>query len=319
MSNFTQQLQKIKTHPGFVAALDQSGGSTPKALSSYGIKEDAWSNEAEMFALVHQMRTRIITSPSFTGERILGAILFENTVDSDIGRQPSADYLWNVKRVVPFLKVDQGLAAEKGGVQLMKPMPNLGALLAKAKAKRIFGTKMRSFIKQANAASIKDIMNQQFEAARQIIAAGLVPIVEPEVDIHSLEKAKAEGLLKAALLEKLNELPVDQLVMLKLTLPEQDDFYSECVSHPNVVRVVALSGGYTREEANNRLRRNHGIVASFSRALVEGLSAQQSDADYNALLDASIQSIFEASTTKTGDDRSIGESSDGRSRLTRTV
>jgi fructose-bisphosphate aldolase, class I len=305
MSNFTQQLQKMKANRGFVAALDQSGGSTPKALSSYGIKEDAWSNEAEMFALVHQMRTRIITSPSFTGERILGAILFENTMDGDIGRQPSADYLWNVKRVVPFLKVDQGLAAEKGGVQLMKPMPNLGALLAKAKAKRIFGTKMRSFIKQANAASIKDILNQQFEAARQIIAAGLVPIIEPEVDIHSPEKAKAEGLLKAAVLEKLNELLADQLVMLKLTLPEQDDFYSECVSHPNVVRVVALSGGYTREEGNNRLRRNHGIVASFSRALVEGLSAQQSDAEYNALLDASIQSIFEASTTKVGDDRSI--------------
>ena len=306
MGNFTQQLQKMKANRGFVAALDQSGGSTPKALSSYGIKEDAWSNEAEMFALVHQMRTRIITSPSFTGERILGAILFENTMDGDIGRQPSADYLWNVKRVVPFLKVDQGLAAEKGGVQLMKPMPNLGALLAKAKAKRIFGTKMRSFIKQANAASIKDIVNQQFEAARQIIAAGLVPIIEPEVDIHSPEKAKAEGLLKAAVFEKLNELLADQLVMLKLTLPEQDDFYSECVSHPNVVRVVALSGGYTREEGNNRLRRNHGIVASFSRALVEGLSAQQSDAEYNALLDASIQSIFEASTTKVGDDRSIG-------------
>ena len=306
MGNFTQQLQKMKANRGFVAALDQSGGSTPKALSSYGIKEDAWSNEAEMFALVHQMRTRIITSPSFTGERILGAILFENTMDGDIGRQPSADYLWNVKWVVPFLKVDQGLAAEKGGVQLMKPMPNLGALLAKAKAKRIFGTKMRSFIKQANAASIKDIVNQQFEAARQIIAAGLVPIIEPEVDIHSPEKAKAEGLLKAAVLEKLNELLADQLVMLKLTLPEQDDFYSECVSHPNVVRVVALSGGYTREEGNNRLRRNHGIVASFSRALVEGLSVQQSDAEYNALLDASIQSIFEASTTKVGDDRSIG-------------
>jgi fructose-bisphosphate aldolase, class I len=319
MSNFTQQLQKMKTSPGFVAALDQSGGSTPKALSSYGIKENAWSNEAEMFALVHQMRTRIITSPSFTGGRILGAILFENTMDSAIEGQPSADYLWNVKRVVPFLKVDQGLAAEKGGVQLMKPLPNLAALLAKAKAKRIFGTKMRSFIKQANAASIKDIVNQQFEAARQIIAADLVPIVEPEVDIHSPEKAKAEGLLKAAILEKLSELPVGQLVMLKLTLPEQDDFYSECINHPNVVRVVALSGGYTREEGNNRLRRNHGIVASFSRALVEGLSAQQSDAEYNALLDASIQSIFDASTIKVGDDRSIGEQSDGRSRLTRTV
>ncbi len=204
MSDYTQQLQKMKTQPGFVAALDQSGGSTPQALRSYGIKEDAWSNEAEMFAIVHQMRTRIITSPSFTGERILGAILFENTMDRDIEGQPSADYLWNVKRVVPFLKVDKGLAAEKDGVHLMKPMPALAALLAKAKAKRIFGTKMRSVIKQANAAGIKEIVNQQFDVARQIIAAGLVPIIEPEVDIHCPEKAKAEALLKAAILEKLN-------------------------------------------------------------------------------------------------------------------
>ncbi len=307
MDNNALQLEQMRTKPGFIAALDQSGGSTPKALSSYGIKEDAWSNETEMFALVHQMRTRIITSPSFTGERILGAILFENTMDSDIEGQPSADYLWNVKRVVPFLKVDQGLAAEKGGVQLMKPIPNLAALLSKAQAKHIFGTKMRSFIKQANAASIKDIVNQQFEAAQQIIAAGLVPIIEPEVDIHSPEKAKAEGLLKLALLEELNELPEGQLVMLKLTLPEQNDFYAECVAHPKVARVVALSGGYSREEGNNRLRRNHGIVASFSRALVEGLSVQQSDAEYNALLDESIQSIFEASTIKTNDHRIAGE------------
>jgi fructose-bisphosphate aldolase class I len=297
MSNFTQQLLKMKTHPGFVAALDQSGGSTPKALLSYGIKADAWSNEAEMFAIVHQMRTRIITSPAFTGERVLGAILFENTMDRDIQGQPSADYLWNVKRVVPFLKVDKGLAAETDGVHLMKPMPELSALLAKAKAKRIFGTKMRSVINQANAAGIKEIVNQQFDVARQIIAAGLVPIVEPEVDIHCPEKARAESLLKAALLEKLNDLPGGQLVMLKITLPEKDDFYAECVRHPKVVRVVALSGGYTREEANTRLRRNHGIVASFSRALVEGLSAQQSDAEYNAVLDASIQSIFDASIT----------------------
>ncbi len=298
MSHYTQQLEKMKTHPGFVAALDQSGGSTPKALLSYGIKADAWSNEEEMFAIVHQMRMRIITSPSFTGERILGAILFENTMDRDIEGQPSADYLWNVKRVVPFLKVDKGLEAEKSGVHLMKPMPELAALLAKAKAKRIFGTKMRSVINQANAAGIKEIVNQQFEAARHIIAAGLVPIVEPEVDIHCPEKARAEGLLKAAILEKLNQLSAGQQVMLKLTLPEQDDFYADCVRHPKVVRVVALSGGYTREECNNRLRRNHGIVASFSRALVEGLSAQQSDAEYNARLDASIQSIFEASTRK---------------------
>ena len=221
-------------------------------------------------------------------------------MDSNIEGQPSADYLWNVKKVVPFLKVDQGLAAEKDGVQLMKPMPNLAALLARATAKRIFGTKMRSFIKQANAAGIKAIVNQQFEAARQIIAAGLVPIIEPEVDIHCPEKAKAEGLLEAALLEKLNQLTPGQLVMLKLTLPERDDFYAECVSHPRVVRVVALSGGYSQQEGNNRLRRNHGIVASFSRALVEGLSTQQSDGEYNAVLDQSIQSIFDASTLKTG-------------------
>jgi fructose-bisphosphate aldolase class I len=319
MSNYTQQLQKMKTNPGFVAALDQSGGSTPKALSSYGIKENAWSNEAEMFALVHQMRTRIITSPSFTGDRILGAILFENTMDSDLEGQPSADYLWNVKSVVPFLKVDQGLAAEKDGVQLMKPMPNLAALLAKAKGKRIFGTKMRSFIKQANAAGINDIVNQQFEAARQIIAGGLVPIIEPEVDIHCPEKAKAEGLLKAALLEKLNQLAVGQSVMLKLTLPKQDDFYAECVNHPKVVRVVALSGGYSQQEGNNLLRRNHGIVASFSRALVEGLSAQQSDAEFNALLDESIQSIFDASTTKDGRTEASESHRIADSRITRTV
>jgi len=297
MSNYNQQLQKMKTHPGFIAALDQSGGSTPKALSLYGIKENSWSNEDEMFAIVHQMRTRIITSPSFTGERILAAILFENTVDRDIEGQPTADYLWKVKRIVPFLKVDKGLAAEKSGVQLMKAMPELAALLNKAKAKRIFGTKMRSLIKQADAVGINEIANQQFEAARQIIAAGLVPIIEPEVDIHCPEKAKAEALLKAAILEKLNELPEGQLVMLKLTLPEQDDLYADCVSHPNVVRVVGLSGGYTREKANNRLRRNHGVVASFSRALVEGLSAKQSDTEFNALLDASIQSIFQASNT----------------------
>ena len=312
MSNYTEQLQKMKTNPGFVAALDQSGGSTPKALSSYGIKENAWSNEAEMFALVHQMRTRIITSPSFTGERILGAILFENTMDSDIEGQPSADYLWNVKRIVPLLKVDEGLAAERNGVQLMKPMPKLAALLAKAKAKRIFGTKMRSLIKQANAGGIKDVVSQQFETARQIIAGKLVPIIEPEVDIHCPEKAEAEGVLKTALIKKLNELPVGHLVMLKLTLPEQDDFYAECVSNPNVVRVLALSGGHSREECNKRLRRNHGIVASFSRALVEGLSVQQSDAEYNALLDQFIQSIFEASTNKTGDQP-------GRSRVARTA
>ena len=292
-----EQLQKMKTHPGFIAALDQSGGSTPKALGSYGIKEDAWSNDDEMLAIVHRMRSRIMTSPSFNGERILAAILFERTMDSNVEGQPTADYLWKVKRVVPFLKVDKGLVAEKDGVQLMKPMPELAALLGKAKAKGIFGTKMRSVIKHANRASIEDIVSQQFELAERIIAVGLVPIVEPEVDIHCPEKAQAEELLKAAILDNLNRLPAGQLVMLKLTLPEQDDFYVDCVRHPNVVRVVALSGGYTQAEANDRLRRNHGIVASFSRALVEGLTAQQSDSEFNAMLDASIQRIYEASST----------------------
>jgi fructose-bisphosphate aldolase class I len=292
-----EQLQKIKTHPGFIAALDQSGGSTPGALRLYGIKEGAWSNEEVMFAIVHQMRSRMITSPSFTGERIIGAILFENTMDRGVEGQPTADYLWNVKRVVPFLKVDKGLAAENDGVQLMKPMPGLATLLEKAKAKRIFGTKMRSVIKQASEAGIKDIVKEQFELAAQIIAAELIPIVEPEVDIHCPEKTKAEALLKAAILEKLDQLPVGQLVMLKLTLPEQNNFYADFVKHPKVLRVVALSGGYSREEANNRLRRNHGVIASFSRALAEGLSAEQSDAEFNAILDKSIQSIYDASNT----------------------
>jgi fructose-bisphosphate aldolase class I len=297
VGNFKAQLEKMRTQPGFIAALDQSGGSTPGALRAYGIKDGAWSNEEQMFELVHQMRTRIITSPAFTGDRILGAILFENTVDRNVGGKPTADYLWDVKRVVPFLKVDKGLAAESRGVQLLKPMPDLAALLDKASAKRIFGTKMRSFIKQAGAAGIKDVVSQQFEVARQIIAAGLVPIIEPEVDIHCPEKAKAEELLNVAIQTELNALPQGQLVMLKLTLPERDDLYAELVSHPSVVRVVALSGGYTQEEGNRRLRRNRGIVASFSRALVEGLSVRQSDAEYNALLDGSIQSIFEASNT----------------------
>jgi fructose-bisphosphate aldolase class I len=292
-----QQLQKMRSHPGFIAALDQSGGSTPKALALYGIKEGTWSNEDEMFAIVHQMRTRMITSPGFNGERIIGAILFENTMDRDIKGHPTANYLWNVKGVVPFLKVDKGLDAEKQGVQLMKPMPALAALLEKAKSKRIFGTKMRSVIKHADAAGIKDIVNQQFELAGQIIAAGLMPIVEPEVDIHCPEKAKAEELLKAAILEKLNQLPRGQMVMLKLTLPEQDNFYADFVKHPKVLRVVALSGGYSREQANSRLRRNHGVVASFSRALAEGLAAQQSAVEFNATLDKSIQSIFDASKT----------------------
>jgi fructose-bisphosphate aldolase, class I len=250
-----------------------------------------------MFDLVHQMRARIITSPSFTGERIIGAILFENTMDRDIEGRPTADYLWNVKRVVPFLKVDKGLAPEKDGVQLMKPMPDLAALLDKANTKGIFGTKMRSVIKEANGAGIKNVVRQQFEIARQILSAGLVPIVEPEVDIHCRDKAKAEQLLKEALLKELNELPASHSVMLKLTLPERDDFYLECIRHPKVLRVVALSGGYSRQEANDRLRRNHGLVASFSRALVEGLTAQQSDPEFNAMLDKFIQSIFDASNT----------------------
>ena len=292
-----QQLQKMQIQPGFIAALDQSGGSTPNALRLYGIKDGAWSTEEEMFVLVHHMRTRLMTSSSFTGERILAAILFENTMDRDIAGQPTADYLWHVKRVVPFLKVDQGLAAEKDGVQLMQPMPALAALLDKVKAQGIFGTKMRSLIKHADAAGIQDVVRQQFDIAEQISAAGLVPIIEPEVDIHCPDKAEAEEVLTAALLEALNALPGEQLVMLKLTLPEHDDGYAACVRHPNVVRVVALSGGYTRDEANRRLRRQHGMVASFSRALVEGLTAQQSEAEFNARLEAYVQSIFEASNT----------------------
>ena len=293
----TEQLEKVKSRPGFIAALDQSGGSTPHALSLYGIKDHSWTDDVEMFELVHQMRTRVITSPSFTGERILGAILFEDTMEREIEGQPTADYLWKVKRVVPFLKVDKGLAAEKDGVQVMKPMPDLGALLEKARFKRIFGTKMRSLIRQASPSGIREVVRQQFEVAGQIIAADLVPIIEPEVDIHCPEKAKAEALLKAAILEKLSGLAADQQVMLKITLPEQADFYADCVSHPKVMRVVALSGGYTREEADERLRKNHGVIASFSRALLEGLTAQQSDAEFNAMLEASIQSIYEASIT----------------------
>jgi fructose-bisphosphate aldolase, class I len=296
MKSFKEQQQrKIKTQAGFLAALDQSGGSTPKALLAYGIKDGAWANDEEMFALVHQMRARIITSPIFSGDRILGSILFEGTMDRDIEGQPSADYLWNVKRVVPFLKVDNGLAAAGDGVQLMKPMPGLPALLAKAVAKNIFGTKMRSVIQQANAAGVKAVVAQQFEVAAQILAAGLMPIIEPEVDIHCPEKAKAETLLKAAINEKLAALPAGQVVMLKLTLPEQDNFYADLVKHPKVLKVVALSGGYSRDEADERLRKNHGVVASFSRALLDGLSAQQSAAEFDALLDSTIQSIYEAS------------------------
>jgi fructose-bisphosphate aldolase class I len=292
-----QQLQRIEHDDGFIAALDQSGGSTPKALLSYGIPEEAYSSDEEKFRLVHEMRTRIITSPSFTGDRIIGAILFERTMDSPIEGRGSPDYLWSVKRVVPFLKVDKGMAAEADGVHLMKPIPDLDALLARAVDKGVFGTKMRSVINLANDAGIKSILDQQFQLGRQILAAGLVPIVEPEVDINSPQKAEAEALLKARILAHLEGLRPDQYVMLKLTLPEIDDFYAELVSHPNVLRVVALSGGYTREEANTRLARNHGVVASFSRALAEGLTAQQSDAEFDATLDATIGSIFEASRT----------------------
>lgn len=296
MSN-EQQLEKIKTAPGFIAALDQSGGSTPKALGLYGIKPDAWSNDDEMFAIVHGMRTRIMTSPAFEGDRILAAILFENTMDREVEGQPTASYLWNVKNVVPFLKVDKGLADEVDGAQVMKPMPDLDALLEKARAAGIFGTKMRSVIKHANAAGIKAVVDQQFEIGRRIVAAGLVPIIEPEVDIHCPEKAEAEEILHAAIMEHLDGLGADEIVMLKLTLPEQDNLYADCIAHPNVARVVALSGGYSREEANERLSRQIGMVASFSRALAEGLSVQQSDEEFNATLDASIASIAAASAT----------------------
>ena len=295
---FEAQKKKFQTHTGaFIAALDQSGGSTPKALGHYGITPDAWSNDDEMFAIVHEMRTRIITSPAFSGERIVAAILFENTMDRDIEGRPTADYLWEVKGVVPILKVDKGLAAEEHGVQLMKPMPDLDALLAKARKKHIFGTKMRSVIKEANADGIAANVAQQFEIGKRIVAAGLVPIIEPEVDIHCPQKAEAEAMLKERLLAELDTLGKGDLVMLKLTLPEQDNLYRECIEHPNVLKVVALSGGYTRDEANARLTRNNGMIASFSRALAEGLTAQQTDAEFNAMLDASIQSIFEASAT----------------------
>lgn len=290
-----EQLQKIKNDPGFIAALDQSGGSTPKALKQYGVAEGTWSGDAEMFDRVHAMRTRIITSPAFDGKRVLGAILFEMTMEREIEGQPTADYLWKVKRVVPFLKVDQGLAAEKDGVQLMKPMPSLGAMLDKARSKNIFGTKMRSVVKQASEAGIREIVRQQFEVGAQIIEKNLVPILEPEVDIHCPEKAKAEEFLEANIREGLEKLPDGQFVMLKLTLPTKENFYDELVKHPRVLRVVALSGGYSREEATQLLRKNHGVVASFSRALVEGLSAQQSDAEFNQMLDQSIQGIFDAS------------------------
>jgi fructose-bisphosphate aldolase class I len=297
MSNFEQQQAKFRKQAGFIAALDQSGGSTPKALKLYGITEGSWSGDAAMMDLIHAMRARIITSPAFNGDRILGAILFEATMDRDVQGRPTAEYLWDVKKVVPILKVDKGLEAETNGVQLMKPMPDLDQLLARARAKGIFGTKMRSVIKQANPAGIRAVVDQQFDVARQIITAGLVPIIEPEVDINCPDKAAAEDLLKAAIMVNLDKLPEGQLVMLKLTLPSKDNLYAECISHPRVLRVVALSGGYSRDEANKRLARQHGMVASFSRALTEGLTAQQSDAEFNAALDRAIESIFQASKT----------------------
>ncbi|MEM7417608.1 MAG: fructose bisphosphate aldolase [Gemmatimonadota bacterium] len=292
---FDAQLEKVRTAPGFIAALDQSGGSTPRALASYGIGEDEWSGEEEMFDAVHAMRTRIVTSAAFHGDRILGAILFEGTMDRSVEGKPTGTYLWEDKQVVPFLKVDKGLADVADGVQMMKPMPTLDTTLERARGLNIFGTKMRSVVKEANAAGIAAISAQQFEVGLQIIGHGLVPILEPEVDIHCPNKADAEAVLRDRLMEGLDALDSDQLVMLKLTLPEVDGFYTPCIEHPNVVKVVALSGGYSRDEANDRLARQPRMVASFSRALVEGLSAQHSDEDFNAGLDAAIASIFAAS------------------------
>lgn len=292
----TEQADKVAGGTGFVAALDQSGGSTPKALKLYGIAEDAYSGDEEMFDLVHQMRTRIITSPSFDGDRILAAILFEMTMDRDIEGRPTADYLWNVKRVVPILKVDKGLAAEQDGAQVMKPIAGLDDLLARAAAKGIFGTKMRSVIKLPGG-GLEAVVEQQFEVARQILAAGLVPIIEPEIDIHSSAKVEAEDQLKASIITHLGTLSDDQQVMLKLTLPDTDDLYRDLVDHPKVMRVLALSGGYTRAEACERLARNHGVIASFSRALTEGLTVQQSGAEFDKTLDEAIAEIAAASRT----------------------
>ena len=295
--SFESQLQKVQSQDGFIAALDQSGGSTPKALKLYGVEENEYNGDDEMFAKVHEMRTRIITSPAFTGERILGAILFENTMDREIAGKGTADFLWSEKQVVPFLKVDKGLADVENDAQVMKPMPQLDELLDRGKAKGIFGTKMRSVIKAANATGVKAVVDQQFEIGRRIVAKGLVPIIEPEVDIHSTTKSEAEVMLRDAMMAHLDGLGSDEKVMLKLTLPEEANFYKPCIDHANVVRVVALSGGYSREEANRRLSENHGMIASFSRALSESLSAQQGDDQFNGTLDSSIQSIFEASRT----------------------
>ena len=290
-------LEKVITQDGFIAALDQSGGSTPKALALYDVDASQYANDNEMFALVHQMRSRIVSSPVFTGERILGAILFENTLDREFNGKASAQYLWQEKQVVPFLKVDKGLAEENNDVQLMKAMPELDQLLDKAVAQGVFGTKMRSVIKLANEQGIEDIVEQQFTVGKQIIAKGLVPIIEPEIDINSPEKEDAEALLCNALIKHLNTLNDDQKVMLKLTLPEQDNFYQACVNHKNVIKVVALSGGYSRQLANEKVAANNGMIASFSRALTQGLSAKQSEQEYNDLLDQAIDSIYQASKT----------------------
>ena len=297
MTNFEQQMQQLRTQPGFIAALDQSGGSTPKALKLYGIAEGSWSSDKDMMDTMHAMRSRIVTSSAFDGRRVLAAILFEDTMDRTVDGRPTAEYLWNVKKVVPILKVDKGLEAEANGVQLMKPMPGLDALLDRARANGVFGTKMRSVIKHANPDGIRAVVDQQFEIAARILAKGLVPIIEPEVDIHCPDKAQAEQLLKAAILEKLNTLTADKKVMLKLTLPTQDNLYAECIAHPRVLRVVALSGGYSREDANRRLERQRGMIASFSRALTEGLTAQQTQQQFDAALDQSIESIYQASKT----------------------
>ena len=291
------QLQKVASSGGFIAALDQSGGSTPKALKLYGIAESEYSGEAQMFDLVHAMRSRIVTSPAFDGRRVLGAILFEMTMDRQVEGLDFADYLWKKKQVVPFLKVDKGLAARADGVELMKPMPGLDALLERARAKGIFGTKMRSVVAEANATGIGQVLDQQFEVGQQILRAGLVPILEPEVSINAPDKAEAEALLKKGFIERLNALPGTEKVMLKLTLPTVDGFYKELVAHPRVLRVVALSGGYSRDDSNKILARNPGVIASFSRALTEGLSAKQTDAEFNATLDAAIESIYRASLT----------------------
>ena len=292
-----EQLAKVKSGKGFIAALDQSGGSTPKALMLYGIEENEYSGDEQMYDLIHAMRTRIIKSSAFSGERVLGAILFEMTMDRKIDGKGSAEFLWEDKGVVPFLKIDKGLADEADGVQVMKPMLELNALLERAKQHGVFGTKMRSVIKLANEKGIKAVVSQQFEVGKQIIAAGLIPIIEPEVDIKSPQKAEAEALMKTAILSELNALSADQNVMLKLTLPNTAGFFDELVAHPRVVRVVALSGGYSRADANVALAKNKGVIASFSRALTEGLSAKQSDAEFDALLNSAIQGIYDASNT----------------------